>query len=120
MHWIVCPDQRSQAQACAAIIAAQVLQKPASVLGFATGSSPLRTYAELIELKKRGVVSFSQVRTFNLDEYVGLPCDHPQSYCKFMWDNLFAGMDMGKDQARLPNGMADDLDAECRDYEQAI
>ncbi|GHU73015.1 glucosamine-6-phosphate deaminase [Clostridia bacterium] len=120
MHWIVCPDQKAQAQACAAIIAAQVLQKPTSVLGFATGSSPLETYRELVALKRQGVVSFSEVRTFNLDEYVGLPCDHPQSYCQFMWDNLFFHMDMRLEQVRLPNGMADDLEAECLEYEAAI
>jgi glucosamine-6-phosphate deaminase len=97
-----------------------VLQKPSSALGFATGSSPLKTYAELIELKRQGVVSFSQVMTFNLDEYVGLPCGHPQSYCRFMWDNLFTGMDMREEQVHIPNGMAADLDAECRAYEQAI
>ncbi|MDR0396711.1 MAG: glucosamine-6-phosphate deaminase [Oscillospiraceae bacterium] len=120
MHWIVCPDEKSQAKACASIIAAQVLQKPSSVLGFATGSSPLKTYAELIEMSRQGAVSFSRVRTFNLDEYAGLPRDHPQSYSRFMWDNLFSGMNMREDQARIPNGMAADLDAECRDYEQAI
>ncbi|MDR1570191.1 MAG: glucosamine-6-phosphate deaminase [Oscillospiraceae bacterium] len=120
MHWIVCPDRQAQTKACAAIIAAQVLQKPDSVLGFATGSTPLATYRELIDLKRAGVVSFELARTFNLDEYVGLPIDHPQSYYRFMWDNLFAPLEFRPGQAQLPNGMADDLGAECARYEREI
>ena len=120
MHWIICPDRQAQAKACASIITAHVLQKPACVLGFATGSTPLDIYRELITLNKSGVVSFEKVRTFNLDEYVGLPKDHPQSYYRFMWDNLFTALKFREDQAQLPNGMADDLEAECERYENEI
>ena len=120
MHWIICPDRQAQTKACAAIIAAQVLQKPTSVLGFATGSSPLTTYRELVEMNTQGVVSFDRVSTFNLDEYVGLPREHSQSYHRFMWDNLFGPLGFRPDQAQLPNGMAPNLDAECAAYEKAI
>ncbi|MDR2505798.1 MAG: glucosamine-6-phosphate deaminase, partial [Oscillospiraceae bacterium] len=120
MHWIICPNQEAQARACASIIAAKVLQKPASIIGLATGSSPLGTYKELIKMREAGIVSFDNVRTFNLDEYVGLPKDHPQSYHRFMWDNLFAGLGFRAEQAQLPNGMARDLEAECERYELAI
>jgi glucosamine-6-phosphate deaminase len=120
LHWIVCPDQQAQAKACAAILAAQILQKPSSVLGLATGSTPLATYRELIALSGAGAVSFEQVRTFNLDEYIGLPPDHPQSYHRFMWENLFTPLKLRPEQVRIPNGLAPDLDAECAAYEQEI
>ena len=67
MHWIVCPTRVAQAKASASIISAQVLTKPDSVLGFATGSTPLETYREMIKMQNEGVVSYASVRTFNLD-----------------------------------------------------
>jgi glucosamine-6-phosphate deaminase len=120
MHWIVCPDRKAQAKACAAILAAQVIQKPASVLGLATGSTPLATYQELIALADAGAVDFTRVHTFNLDEYIGLAPDHPQSYNRFMWENLFTALRLRPDQVRIPNGMAADLQAECDAYEREI
>ncbi|GHV27834.1 glucosamine-6-phosphate deaminase [Clostridia bacterium] len=120
MHWIVCPSRVAQAKACASIISAQVLTKPDSVLGFATGSTPLETYREMIKMQDEGVVSYANVRTFNLDEYVGLQKSHPQSYHTFMWDNLFTPLGFKPGQARLPDGMAADLLAECEAYEREI
>ena len=94
-------------------------QKP-FVLGLPTGSTPLGTYRKLIELNKAGKVSFEHVVTFNMDEYVGLPADHPQSYHFFMWDNFFSHINIKKENVHILNGMAKDLAAECAAYEKAI
>ena len=90
------------------------------VLGLPTGSTPLGTYKALIELYKAGKVSFENVVTFNMDEYVGLPEDHPQSYHYFMWDNFFQHINIKKENVHILNGMASDLVAECEAYEKAI
>jgi len=90
------------------------------VLGLPTGSSPLGIYAELIELNKKGAVSFKDVITFNMDEYVNLPKEHPESYYSFMWNNFFSHIDIKKENANILDGMADDLEAECASYEEKI
>ena len=90
------------------------------VLGLPTGSTPLGTYKELIKLNKAGKVSFKNVVTFNMDEYVGLTEDHPQSYHYFMWSNFFSHIDIKKENVHILNGMAKNLDAECAAYEDAI
>jgi glucosamine-6-phosphate deaminase len=90
------------------------------VLGLPTGSSPLGTYAELIKLVAKGKVSFKNVVTFNMDEYVGMPEDHPQSYHSFMRDNLFSKIDIPAANANILNGNAPDLEAECARYEEKI
>ncbi len=90
------------------------------VLGLPTGSSPLGTYKELVKLFKAGKVSFKNVVTFNMDEYVGLPEDHPESYHYFMWSNLFRHIDIPKKNVNILNGNAKDLEKECSDYEAKI
>jgi len=90
------------------------------VLGLPTGSSPLGIYRELITLYRQGDLSFRRVITFNMDEYVGLPPEHPQSYHRFMWENFFSHVDVKKENVHLLDGMAADLDAECRSYEEKI
>ncbi len=90
------------------------------VLGLPTGSSPLGTYRELISLCKAGKVSFKNVVTFNMDEYVGLPEDHPESYHYFMWHNLFSQVDILKKNVHILNGNARNLEKECEDYEKKI
>jgi glucosamine-6-phosphate deaminase len=90
------------------------------VLGLPTGSSPLGTYRELIALHRAGKLSFAHVVAFNMDEYVGLGEDHPQSYRRFMWDNFFSHIDIARSNAHIPDGMAEDLEGECRSYEEAI
>ena len=90
------------------------------VLGLPTGSSPLGVYKRLAEMNKAGKVTFKNVVTFNMDEYVGLPRDHEQSYWYFMWSNFFDHIDIPKENVNILNGMADDLDAECRRYEEKI
>jgi glucosamine-6-phosphate deaminase len=90
------------------------------VLGLPTGSSPLGMYKELIQLNKAGVVSFENVITFNMDEYVNIPQDHPESYHSFMWSNFFGHIDIPKENVNILNGNAADLEAECASYEERI
>jgi glucosamine-6-phosphate deaminase len=90
------------------------------VLGLPTGSSPLGMYKELIKLNKRKVVSFEYVITFNMDEYVGLPEDHSQSYHSYMWNNFFSHIDIKKENVNILNGNAGDLEKECEEYERKI
>ena len=90
------------------------------VLGLPTGSSPLGTYAELIELVKQGDLSFQNVVTFNMDEYVGIPEDHPESYHYFMYKNFFGHIDILEENINILDGNAKDLDKECNDYEAKI
>lgn len=99
--------------------AAPTAKKP-FVIGLPTGGTPLGTYKELIALNKDGKVSFEHVVTFNMDEYVGLPADHPQSYHRFMWDNFFSHINIKKENVHILNGMTQDLEAECAAYEKAI
>ena len=120
MNIIVVADKQAQGEAAASLFAAQMLRKPDSVLGFATGSSPLGTYAALAAMHQRGALDFSTVRTFNLDEYVGMDPAHEQSYFRFMYDNLFSKVNMPKEHYHLPDGNAKDPQAECVRYEKAI
>lgn len=90
------------------------------VLGLPTGSSPLGMYKELIKLNKERVVSFRNVITFNMDEYVNLAEDHPESYHSFMWNNFFSHIDIQKKNVNILNGNAADPDAECTNYEKRI
>jgi glucosamine-6-phosphate deaminase len=90
------------------------------VLGLPTGSSPLGTYKELIKLDKEAAVSFENVVTFNMDEYVNLPKDHPESYHSFMWNNLFSHVNIKQENVNILNGNAPDLAAECANYEKKI
>lgn len=90
------------------------------VLGLPTGGTPLATYQELIKLYQAGKVSFKHVVTFNMDEYVGLPADHPESYHTFMYKNFFQYIDIPEANINLLNGMAEDIEAECARYEAKI
>ena len=113
------------AQWAAAYIVSEIKAKAARtdapfVLGLPTGSTPLETYRELIRLHKAGEVSFKNVVTFNMDEYVGLEESHPESYHSFMWNNFFSHIDIDKNNVHILNGNAEDLMAECQAYEEAI
>ena len=98
---------------------AAVTDKP-FVLGLPTGGTPIGTYKELIRLYKAGEVSFKNVITFNMDEYVGLPENHPESYHSFMARNFFDHVDVPKENINILNGNAPDLAAECAAYEERI
>lgn len=98
----------------------QVLQKPNSVLGLATGSTPLKPYSQMIELYKKGVVDFSKVTTFNLDEYVNLDVNDKNSYHSFMYENLFDHINIPEENINFLDGNAEDPEEECRRYEEKI
>ena len=108
------------AQAAATIIASQILRKPSSILGLATGSSPVPTYQNLAEMYQAGVLDFSKVISFNLDEYVGISPDHVCSYHRFMQDNLFSQVNIPAENTHIPDGNAADLHASAVAYDEAI
>ena len=97
------------------IISAQIILKPESVLGLATGSSPIGTYKQLIEWYNKGDLDFSQIRSINLDEYKGLPADNDQSYAYFMRHNLFDHVNIKSVNTFIPNGMEADVEKAIRD-----
>ncbi|MFN3871917.1 MAG: glucosamine-6-phosphate deaminase [Ignavibacterium sp.] len=101
-------------------VASIIRKKPDCVIGFATGSTPLGLYKELIRMHKEEGLDFSKVVSFNLDEYVGLPPNHPESYHYFMWENLFKHININPSNVHIPMGMAEDIDAFCEWYEQKI
>ena len=113
-------DYQSMSKACAVMFANQILEKPDSVLGFATGSTPEGTYSELVKMYNEKIISFAGVTTFNLDEYVGITRENDQSYYYFMHQHLFNHVDVDKNRVNLPNTGAKDLEKECSDYENAI
>jgi glucosamine-6-phosphate deaminase len=125
MRLIIQPNYEALSKWAAGYIAAKInkaeptAEKP-FVLGLPTGSSPLGTYKELINLYKEGTVSFKHVITFNMDEYVGIPKEHPESYYSFMWNNLFNHIDIQAQNVNILNGNAPDLEAECAGYEERI
>lgn len=125
MRVIIEPDYETLSEWAANYIAARinrsrpVAEKP-FVLGLPTGSSPLGVYRTLIRLCAGGVVSFRNVVTFNMDEYVGIPEDHPGSYHSFMWTHFFSHIDIPAENVHILNGNADDLEAACAEYEDCI
>ncbi len=125
MRLIIQPEKSSVAQWSANYIAHKITEaKPTPenpfVLGLPTGSTPLGTYLELIKLCKEGKVTFQNVITFNMDEYVGIAKNHPQSYHTFMWDNFFSFIDINPAHVNLLDGNAPDLRMECGRYEAKI
>ena len=104
----------------ASVIAAQVIEKPRSVLGLATGSTPIGLYGFLARWYKEKYVSFAQCKTINLDEYCGIGPDHDQSYAYFMRENLFDQIDILPENTNIPNGLNPDAAAECARYDKVI
>lgn len=120
MEIIIRPDAQQAALLVARVIANELRQKPDMVLGLATGRTMEAVYACLARMCRDERLSFSSCRTFNLDEYIGLPADHPGSYRHYMNEHLFNQVDINIRNTYLPDGMATDLRAECARYEQAI
>ena len=125
MRVIILKNKEEIAKWSAYKIAKKILKfKPISekplVLGLPTGSTPLGTYKELINLNKEGIISFENVVTFNMDEYVGLSPEHEQSYHYFMNENFFNHIDIKKENINILDGMTKDLEAECQRYEDKI
>ncbi len=125
MRVIIEPDYEKMSRWAADYVAKRVKEanptadKPFK-LGCPTGSSPLGLYKELIKKCKAGEISFQHVITFNMDEYVKLPEEHPESYHSFMWKNFFSHIDIKEENVHILNGNAADLQKECEDYEKAI
>ena len=120
MRIIVCENYEEVSKKAAQIIGSQMILKPNSVLGLATGSTPIGMYENLVSLNKKGDIDFSEVRTFNLDEYYKLPKENDQSYHYFMYKNLFDHININPENIHIPNGMTDDVDAECERYDELI
>ena len=106
-------DPQAIGTAAAALFSAKVIENPHAVLGLATGSTPIPTYTKMAEMYACGAVDFSGVTTYNLDEYVGLGHDHPQSYYYFMMDNLFRHINVPESSIHVLSGTASDSAAEC-------
>lgn len=113
-------DYQAMSRRAANIIAAEVIRKPDCVLGLATGSTPVGAYKELIAMYQQGDVSFKEVHSVNLDEYKGLAPTHDQSYRYFMQDNLFNHVDIDPANTNVPNGLAEDAEAECAAYDRLV
>lgn len=120
MRIYVADDYTGMSRKAANILSAHVILKPNCVLGLATGSTPIGTYKQLIDWYNKGDLDFADVRTVNLDEYVGLSPEHDQSYRYFMQTNLFDHINIKRENTNVPNGLAEDLDAECARYNQVI
>lgn len=120
MEAIIRPDADSQARLVEQIITGELHRNPSLVLGLATGRTMESVYRLLVEKHQDHNLDFSLCRTFNLDEYVGLPPTNPHSYRYYMNDNLFSLVNVDPRNTHLPDGMAQDLDAECHNYEEKI
>jgi glucosamine-6-phosphate deaminase len=120
LELIIQPDSEAASRLAARAVVRLLREKPAAVLGLATGSTPLRLYQELIRLHQEQQIDFSGVTTFNLDEYVGLPREHVQSYHSFMWENLFRHVNIDPQKVHIPDGLTPDVPACCQDYERKI
>lgn len=120
MNYIEVESYEELSRKAAGIIAQQVKSKPESILGLATGSSPLGTYDCLVKAYENKELDFSKATSINLDEYVGLTGDNDQSYRYFMNTNLFSKINIRKEYTFVPNGCAEDMEKECREYDERI
>ena len=120
MEIIIKPDPVAVQQEAANILRRQIQRKPDSVLGLATGSTPVPVYEALVKMHQRGELDFARIVTFNLDEYVGLAEDHPCSYREFMRQHLFGRVNLASKNIHFPDGLAKDIPAHCAEYEAAI
>lgn len=120
MDFIIKDTYEEMSSACADVFEDLLRVKPKCVLGLATGSTPLGTYAELVKAYEAGHISFKDVTTFNLDEYAGLSGDNDQSYRYFMNHNLFDHVDINKENTHVPDGLCENSHIMCDSYEKAI
>ncbi|WEG14790.1 glucosamine-6-phosphate deaminase [Pullulanibacillus sp. KACC 23026] len=120
MNIIPVKDSDELSSRAASFILKVVKENPKAVLGLATGNTPLGTYRELVQDHRINRTSYSEIVTINLDEYVGIPKEHPNSYHYFMESHLFNFIDINREQTFIPNGMASDLHEECQKYDQII
>ncbi len=120
MRVIITKDYDAMSRRAAKFVRELIEKKPDAVIGFATGSTPIGLYKELIRMHKEEGIDFSKIVTFNLDEYIGLPKDHPESYHTFMWENLFKHINVNPSNVHIPDGTVPDVEAYCQWYEERI
>ena len=120
MEVIILPTAAEASEVAARLIARQVREKPSSVLGLATGSTPCKLYQLLARMHREDGLDFSKATTFNLDEYVNLDPTHPASYHQFMEENFFSHVNLRRESVHIPDGMVADVPAHCAEYERAI
>ncbi|WP_051029588.1 glucosamine-6-phosphate deaminase [Brevibacillus massiliensis] len=120
MRLVITDDYMEMSRKAAEWIAGEMKQKPGLVLGLATGSTPIGMYKELIEMYRKGQIDFSQVTTFNLDEYVGLHPEHPQSYHAYMWKHFFSHININKEHVNIPPGRFENEKDVCSRYDEKI
>ncbi|MBZ4645461.1 MAG: glucosamine-6-phosphate isomerase [Clostridia bacterium] len=120
MNKIICKNYDEMSNIAADMVISQVRQKPDSVLGLATGSTPIGMYKKLIQMYKAGQADFSQVKTFNLDEYYKIDKDNPQSYNYYMHENFFKHVNINPQNIHIPNGSAENAKEECSNYDKMI
>ena len=120
MKVLIVKNYEEMSKKAAEFMAELVNEKPEAILGLATGGTPVGMYKELIDMNKAGKVDFSKVTTVNLDDYVGLAGDHEQSYRYFMNTNLFNHINVNKDKTFVPNGLAENIEEECKKYDERI
>ena len=113
-------DYSDMSRKAANIVSAQIIMKNNCVLGLATGSTPIGTYEQLVEWYNKGDLDFSEVTTVNLDEYRGIEKENPQSYFYFMRDKLFSKVNIDMDNTHIPDGMDEDAEHACREYDRII
>lgn len=117
---IMMETYQALSEQAAKIVANQIHQKPNSIIGFATGSTPLGLYETLVTMYQNKEISFSEIQTFNLDEYVGLRPTHPQSYFQFMMQHLFSKVDIKRDQIHFPAGVFANASRACLEFEEQL
>lgn len=120
MQILVCKNYDEMSKKAAQIMASQVTLKSNSILGLATGSTPIGMYKKLVEMHNDGSLDFSDVKSFNLDEYYKLPRANDQSYYYFMHENLFRYINIKEENINIPNGMTKDVELECKEYDASI
>ena len=120
MRYFEVESYAEMSRKAANLITAQIIYKPDSVLGLATGSSPIGTYKLLVDRFKSGDIDFSEITSVNLDEYIGLDPNNENSYRRFMNDNLFSHVNIDTARTFVPDGLAADTDAECQKYDERI
>jgi len=120
MEVIILPTAAEASEIAARLVARQIREKPASVLGLATGGTPCKLYELLARMHHSNGLDFSRVTSFNLDEYVGIDPTHPASYHRFMDENFFSKVNIPREKIHIPDGLTKDVPAHCAAYEQAI
>lgn len=120
INTIICKDYNEMSKIASDMICKEINSNPNLTLGLATGSTPIGTYKNLVESYKKGLVNFNNIKTFNLDEYYGLSKDNKQSYDYFMKEHLFNHININKENIHIPNGLAENIDYECKNYDKLI